>query len=198
MDISFGSGLNLTSEGIRVSFPVPPGNYTKGLKAVVHDCEGGSMTLRMFISGTNLPSSHVTAFTPVDYQSWSEVVFTATDSYERVDGLEFEENAGADSMQATDGSTSVSIKAGTYNIWAPSARKSVMENPETYPGVSDQRSWANSYLAVADMIKWLDCDIMGLQEVTNMVYKTSNTWTKGWIMTATTISLPPNLPATDG
>ena len=179
MDISFGSGLNLTSEGIRVSFPVPPGNYTKGLKAVVHDCEGGSMTLRMFISGTNLPSSHVTAFTPVDYQSGSEVVFTATDSYERVDGLEFEENAGADSMQATDGSTSVSIKAGTYNIWAPSARKSVMENPETYPGVSDQRSWANSYLAVADMIKWLDCDIMGLQEVTNMVYKTSNTWTKG-------------------
>ncbi len=36
-----------------------------------------------------------------------------------------------------------------------------------------QRSWANSYTAVANMIKLLDCDVIGLQEVTRMVYKTT-------------------------
>lgn len=179
MDITFGSGLSLSSEGVKVFFPVPPGNYSKGLKAVLHDNGGSSMTLRMFMSGATLQASHAAAFTPVNYVGGSEVVFSSTDSYEKIDGVEFEENAGADSMQATGGSTTVSIKAGTYNIWAPSARKSVIENPDTYPGVSEQRSWANSYLAVAEMIEWLDCDIMGLQEVTNMVYKTANTWTKG-------------------
>lgn len=179
VNVSFGSGLNLTSEGVRVCFPVPPGNYANGLKAVLHDNAGSSMTLRMFTGGASLQAAHAAAFTPVNYVAGSEVVFTSTDSYERIDGVEFEEKAGTEGMQATEGSIPVSIKAGTYNIWAPSARKSVMDNPETYPGVSEQRSWANSYLAVADMIEWLDCDIMGLQEVTNMVYKTSNTWSKG-------------------
>ena len=83
-----------------------------------------------------------------------------------------EETAGNQNMPAGEGTLAASIKAGTFNIWAPSARKSVMDGDAT---VSEQRSWANSYKAVGAMINYLDCDVMGLQEITNMVFKTTIT-----------------------
>lgn len=84
--------------------------------------------------------------------------------------IDIEETAGTEGMGAEDASAAVSITVGSYNIWAPSARKKVMDDDATVPV---QRSWANSYTAVANMIKLLDCDVIGLQEVTRMVYKTT-------------------------
>ena len=80
--------------------------------------------------------------------------------------------AGILGMGAREASEEVSIKAGTFNIWAPAPRRNVMAGD---PTVSDQRSWANSHLAVADMIHYLDCDVIGLQEVSNIVFHTTVT-----------------------
>lgn len=98
-------------------------------------------------------------------------VSAAADAFEGEDlGLDGE--AGIPGMEGLDGETAPLIKAGTYNIWSPEARKTEMDKDAA---VSEQRSWANSYGAVADMIHWLDCDVMGLQEITSRAYKTSLT-----------------------
>ena len=168
MAYSFGSGLALGETAKAVVFTVPSGSYQKGLRAVLHAKNGSTMTLSFFTSGAALESK-VCAFPSITFQAGKEIIFNETDPM-CGEEMDLEETAGTEGMQAGDASVAVSITVGSYNIWAPSARKSVMDSDATVP---EQRSWANSYEAVADMIKLLDCDVIGLQEVTRRVYKTT-------------------------
>lgn len=171
IDYSFGDGLALTPEGKAITFAVPLGSYSKGIRALVSAADGTSMAISVFTSGATLGNAVVCKYPDLAYQAGKEVVFTTADAFSSEE-LDLEGVAGNSDMYSREASAAVSIKAGTYNIWSPSARKSVMDDDET---VSAQRSWANSYTAVADMIKWLDCDVIGIQEVTKMVYQTTLT-----------------------
>ena len=56
------------------------------------------------------------------------------------------------------------LRIGTYNIWAHYARKGKIRK-----GQADaSRSWDNSKKAVAELIVKLDCDLMGMQEVSSV------------------------------
>ena len=170
MAYSFGSGLALSATEKVVVFTVPAGSYQKGLRAVLHAKNGSTMTLSFFTSGATL-GAKVCAFPSTTFQAGKEIIFNETDPMGGED-MDLEETAGAAGMGAEDASAAVAITVGSYNIWAPSARKSVMDGDASVP---EQRSWANSYTAVADMINLLDCDVIGLQEVTRMVYQTTLT-----------------------
>lgn len=170
MAYSFGSGLALSETPKAVVFTVPAGSYQKGLRAVLHAKNGSTMTLSFFTSGATL-GAKVCAFPSITFQAGKEIIFNETDPMGGED-MDLEETAGAAGMGAEDASAAVAITVGSYNIWAPSARKSVMDGDASVP---EQRSWANSYTAVADMINLLDCDVIGLQEVTKMVYQTTLT-----------------------
>lgn len=170
MAYSFGSGLALSETPKAVVFTVPAGRYQKGLRAVLHAKNGSTMTLSFFTSGATL-GAKVCAFPSTTFQAGKEIIFNETDPMGGED-MDLEETAGAAGMGAEDASAAVAITVGSYNIWAPSARKSVMEGDASVP---EQRSWANSYTAVADMINLLDCDVIGLQEVTKRVYQTTLT-----------------------
>ena len=171
MAYSFGSGLALSETEKVVVFTVPAGSYQKGLRAVLHAKNGNTMTLSFFTIGATL-KAEVCAFPSIRFKAGKEIIFNETDPLGGEE-IAIEETAGAEGMNADDAALATAITVGSYNIWAPSARKSVMDADDT---VSEQRSWANSYEAVADMIKLLDCDVIGLQEVTRMVYKTTYQW----------------------
>ena len=168
MNYSFGSGLELSETAKAIVFTVPAGSYKKGIRAVLKSSGGSTMTLSFFTTGDTI-GAKVCAFPSITFKAGKEIIFNETDpmGWEEID---IEETAGAEGMNADDAALATAISVGSYNIWAPSARKSVMDADDT---VSEQRSWANSYTAVADMIKLLDCDVIGLQEVTRMVYKTT-------------------------
>ncbi|MBR0245003.1 MAG: endonuclease/exonuclease/phosphatase family protein [Bacteroidales bacterium] len=168
MNYSFGSGLELSETAKTVVFTVPAGSYQKGIRAVLKASGGSSMTLSFFTNGATVEAK-VCAFPSITFQAGKEIIFTETDPMGGEE-IDIEETAGAEGMNADDAALATAISVGSYNIWAPSARKSVMDDDATVPV---QRSWANSYTAVADMIKLLDCDVIGLQEVTRMVYKTT-------------------------
>ena len=61
----------------------------------------------------------------------------------------------------TSKSTELNLRIGTYNVWADSARKGPIKKKRAL----ETRSWENSKEAVAELIVKLDCDIIGLQEV---------------------------------
>ncbi len=170
MAYSFGSGLALSETEKVVVFTVPAGSYQKGLRAVLHAKNGSTMTLSFFTSGATL-KAEVCAFPSIRFKAGKEIIFNETDPMGGEE-IDIEETAGAEGMNADDAALATAITVGSYNIWAPSARKSVMDGDASVP---EQRSWANSYKAVADMIKLLDCDVIGLQEVTKMVYQTTLT-----------------------
>lgn len=170
MSYSFGSGLALSETARTVVFTVPAGSYQKGIRAVLKASGGSSMTLSFFTSGATVEAK-VCAFPSITFQAGKEIIFNETDPMGGED-IDIEETAGAEGMNADDAALATAISVGSYNIWAPSARKTVMDDDATVPV---QRSWANSYEAVADMIKLLDCDVIGLQEVTKMVYRTTLT-----------------------
>lgn len=170
MAYSFGSGLTLSETPKAVVFTVPAGSYQKGLRAVLHAKNGSTMTLSFFTSGATLEAK-VCTFPSITFQAGKEIIFNETDPMGGEE-MDLEETAGTEGMPADGASAAVAITVGSYNIWAPSARKSVMEGDASVP---EQRSWANSYTAVADMIKLLDCDVIGLQEVTKRVYQTTLT-----------------------
>ena len=170
MSYSFGSGLALSETAKTVVFTVPAGSYQKGIRAVLKASGGSSMTLSFFTSGATVEAK-VCVFPSLSFQAGKEIIFNETDPMGGED-IDIEETAGAEGMNADDAALATAISVGSYNIWAPSARKSVMDDDATVPV---QRSWANSYEAVADMIKLLDCDVIGLQEVTKMVYRTTLT-----------------------
>lgn len=58
----------------------------------------------------------------------------------------------------------LNLRIGTYNVWSHLARKSIIRKGLT----TDSRNWENSKRAVADLIVRLDCDIIGMQEVTSV------------------------------
>lgn len=176
MSCSFGGGLALSGEGNAIVFFVPHGAYANGLRASVTASDGKKMTLCFFASGAVLPAATVCAFPEITWQAGKEVVFATGGSFSG-ETADLEEEAGIAGMDAGDASAAVSVTVGSYNIWAPSARYNYWNaDGNHYDGtVSEQRSWANSYRAVADMINWLDCDVIGLQEVTKMVYQTTLT-----------------------
>ena len=69
-------------------------------------------------------------------------------------------NANAKSGQPTE----LNLRIGTYNVWADSARKSPIKRQRALPS----RSWEHSKQAVAELIVKLNCDIIGLQEVSDV------------------------------
>lgn len=170
MNYSFGSGLELSETAKTVVFTVPAGSYKKGIRAVLKSSGGSTMTLSFFTTGDTI-GAKVCAFPSTTFQAGKEIIFNETDPMGGEE-IDIEETAGAEGMNADDAALATAISVGSYNIWAPSARNSVMKGDASVP---EQRSWANSYKAVADMIKLLDCDVIGLQEVTKMVYQTTIT-----------------------
>ena len=58
----------------------------------------------------------------------------------------------------------LNLKIGTYNVWSHSARKWQIRKGAT----TESRNWDNSKKAVAELIVKLDCDILGMQEVTSV------------------------------
>ena len=170
MNYSFGSGLELSETAKAIVFTVPAGSYKKGIRAVLKSSGGSTMTLSFFTTVDTI-GAKVCAFPSTTFQAGKEIIFNETDPMGGEE-IDIEETAGAEGMNADDAALATAISVGSYNIWAPSARNSVMEGDASVP---EQRSWANSYKAVADMIKLLDCDVIGLQEVTKMVYQTTLT-----------------------
>jgi endonuclease/exonuclease/phosphatase family metal-dependent hydrolase len=63
--------------------------------------------------------------------------------------------------------TELNLRIGTYNIWAHYARRGHIKKGHA----SEARNWDNSKRAVAQLIVDLNCDLMGLQEVTNVCYE---------------------------
>lgn len=59
--------------------------------------------------------------------------------------------------------TELNLRIGSYNVWSHSARQSKIKK-----GVSESRSWDNNKKAVAELIVKLDCDLIGMQEVTSV------------------------------
>lgn len=59
------------------------------------------------------------------------------------------------------------LRIGTYNIWAHYARAKKIKDGKAEP----VRTWDNSKKAVAELIVELDCDLMGLQEVSGVCYE---------------------------
>lgn len=53
------------------------------------------------------------------------------------------------------------IRVGTYNVWSIPARKWRFKKGD----ITESRSWENNKKAVAELIVKLDCDLLGLQEV---------------------------------
>ena len=61
-------------------------------------------------------------------------------------------------------SSDLDLRVGTYNIWAHYARKGNIKK-----GRADAtRSWELSKKAVAELIVKLNCDLLGMQEVTSV------------------------------
>lgn len=61
-------------------------------------------------------------------------------------------------------SSELDLRIGTYNIWSHSARKWQIKKKAT----TESRNWENSKKSVAKLINKIDCDILGMQEVTSV------------------------------
>ena len=61
-------------------------------------------------------------------------------------------------------SSELDLRIGTYNVWSHSARQWQIRKKAT----TESRNWDNSKKAVAELIVKLDCDIIGMQEVTDV------------------------------
>lgn len=68
----------------------------------------------------------------------------------------------------------LNIRIGTYNIWADYARRGKIKKELSSPA----RSWDNSKQAVAELLVKLDCDLMGMQEVSEVCYQDLKTLVK--------------------
>ena len=159
---SFGEGLILSSSARSVLFTLPGGNYSKGFQAVIRAADGTMMTLKFHPSGIKLAAATLYRFDATGYEAGKVITVG-----EGGGGDDPKETAGTGNMDAEETEMTAILKAGSFNIYSPAARKSLMDNN---PTVSPQRSWANSYRSVGAMIEWLDCDVMGLQEVDWIAY----------------------------
>ena len=64
-------------------------------------------------------------------------------------------------------STELDLRIGTYNVWSHQARTSRIRKGQS----AEERKWETSKKAVAQQIIDLNCDVMGLQEVTPVCLK---------------------------
>ena len=60
--------------------------------------------------------------------------------------------------------SAIDLRIGSYNVWAHYARAGLIRKGK----VVEARSWENSRSAVADLIVKLDCDFIGMQEVSGV------------------------------
>ena len=58
----------------------------------------------------------------------------------------------------------LNLRVGTYNVWAHYARQGLVKKGKAL----EARSWDNSKEAVAELIVKLDCDLLGMQEVSGV------------------------------
>ena len=65
---------------------------------------------------------------------------------------------------ASNKSGELNLRVGSYNVWSHSARQWQIKKG----GTTESRNWDNSKKAVAELIVKLDCDILGMQEVTSV------------------------------
>ena len=65
---------------------------------------------------------------------------------------------------ASNKSGELNLRVGSYNVWSHSARQWQIKKGAT----TESRNWDNSKKAVAELIVKLDCDILGMQEVTSV------------------------------
>lgn len=65
---------------------------------------------------------------------------------------------------APKGSREVDIRVGSYNVWSHSARNHQIRRKNA----PESRNWDSSKQAVAELIVKIDCDILGMQEVTSV------------------------------
>ena len=159
--------LELSASVSRIMACVPPGTYSDGFVLTLRSREGGAMTLRLLRDGCSLPAGRIVLFPVVEFTPGKNYALTEYG----IEDVAADKDAAIEDMGSEIGSALVSIKAGSYNIWSPQARKTIIDTSLVGKGtVSLQRYWRHSYSAVADMIKYLDCDVMGLQEVTDTVY----------------------------
>ena len=159
---SFGEGLALSGAGRDILFSLPGGNYSKGFQAVIRATDGTAMTVKVHPSGIKLAAATLHRFDTIAYEAGKEMTVGGGSADDNT-----KETVGAGSLDAEEAKMANSIKAGSFNILSGAARKNMMDKD---PSVSKQRSWANSYKAVGKMIEWLDCDVMGLQEVDWITY----------------------------
>jgi len=62
------------------------------------------------------------------------------------------------------------FKVGTYNLFSSKSRVDHYFHYSKNEGMSPQRFWCNSAIAVGDMIVEMDCDILGVQEVCDSIW----------------------------
>ena len=58
----------------------------------------------------------------------------------------------------------LNLRVGTYNVWAHYARQGLVKKKKALP----ERTWDNSKLEVVKLINKLDCDLIGMQEVSGV------------------------------
>lgn len=78
-------------------------------------------------------------------------------------------SAGSDGQPSSPAATG-NIKVGTFNICTSGSRKSFVEQGKRGVIADPQRYWGNSATAVADMIAYLNCDVIGIQEVCDSIW----------------------------
>ena len=61
-------------------------------------------------------------------------------------------------------SKDLNLRVGTYNVWAHYARQGLVNKKKALP----ERTWDNSKEAVVKLINKLDCDLIGMQEVSGV------------------------------
>jgi endonuclease/exonuclease/phosphatase family metal-dependent hydrolase len=70
----------------------------------------------------------------------------------------------ATAAEAQPASKELDLRIGSYNVWSHSARRWQISKGAT----TESRNWDNSKQAVAELIVKLDCDLLGMQEVTSV------------------------------
>lgn len=70
----------------------------------------------------------------------------------------------ATAADAKPASNEANFRVGSYNVWSHSARRWQISKG----AAPESRNWDNSKQAVAELIVKLDCDLLGMQEVTSV------------------------------
>ena len=161
---SFAEDFMLSSEARDVVFTIPAGRYSKGISVLLKGSGGQSMKLLLFRNPEELQAGKLYVFPQLRFADGREFALAYVgDGHDAESGITDLTSESKDMLAA--------VKAGTFNIWSPQARKVIIDTSLSgKKTVSPQRYWRNSCRAVSELISKMDCDVMGLQEVTDTVY----------------------------